>query len=179
MIAANAGQHMPKWYNHIEELASNVLLAVITALVFVAAISRTFGAPLIWSVDLAQILFIWLCFLGANRAMRLKAHIGVDMLIRNLPRTPRWLLELALGVIAIAFLMALAVSGYQLTVLNWERIYGDSGIRYAWVTGAVPVGCLLMSITVLANMIRTVRNRQLVFYPERSNELDRTESQLG
>jgi TRAP-type C4-dicarboxylate transport system permease small subunit len=170
---------MPNWYNRIEEFASNVLLAIITGLVFVAAISRTFGAPLIWSVDLAQILFIWLCFLGANRAMRLKAHIGVDMLVRNLPQTPRWILELALGVLAIAFLMALAVSGYRLSVLNWQRIYGDSGIPYAWVTGAVPVGCLLMSITVLASMIGTIRNRQLVFYPDRSAELDRADSQLG
>lgn len=170
---------MPEWYNRIEEIASNVLLAIITALVFVAAIARTFGAPLIWSVDLAQILFIWLCFLGANRAMRLKAHIGVDMLVRKLPQTPRWSLELVLGVLAIAFLMALAVSGYRLSVLNWQRIYGDSGIPYAWVTGAVPVGCLLMSITVLASMIGTIRNRRLVFYPDRSGELDRVESQLG
>jgi TRAP-type C4-dicarboxylate transport system permease small subunit len=170
---------MPGWYNRVEEIASNALLAVITALVFLAAVSRTFGAPLIWSVDLAQILFIWLCFLGANRAMRLKAHIGVDMLVRNLPQTPRWLLELALGVVAIGFLMALAVSGYRLTVLNWERIYGDSGIHYAWVTGAVPVGCLLMSVTVLASMIGSFRNRRPVFYPDRSAELDRADSQLG
>jgi TRAP-type C4-dicarboxylate transport system permease small subunit len=99
--------------------------------------------------------------------------------VRNLPQTPRWILELALGVLAIAFLMALAVSGYRLSVLNWQRIYGDSGIPYAWVTGAVPVGCLLMSITVLASMIGTIRNRQLVFYPDRSAELDRADSQLG
>ena len=170
---------MPEWYNRLEELASNALLAVITALVFLAAIARTIGAPLIWSVDVAQILFIWLCFLGANRAMRLKAHIGVAMLVRRLPRTPRWILELALGSLTVAFLATLAVSGYRLTVLNWQRIYGDSGISYAWVTGAVPVGCLLMSFTVLANMIGSVRDRRLVFYAPKSSALDRTDSQLG
>jgi len=170
---------MPQWYIRIEETASKVLLAAITLLVFFAAIMRTFGAPMIWSVDLAQLLFIWLCFLGANRAMRLRTHIGVDMLVRTLPRTPRWMLELALGALTLGFLMTLAVSGYQLTVLNWQRIYGDSGISYAWVTGAVPVGCLLLSITVLANMVKSIQNRQLVFYTDKSGKIDRPESQLG
>jgi TRAP-type C4-dicarboxylate transport system permease small subunit len=170
---------MAAWYIRIEELASKVLLAIITLLVFFAAIMRTAGSPMIWSVDVAQLLFIWLCFLGANRAMRLKTHIGVDMLVRALPRTPRWMLELALGALTLAFLLTLAISGYRLTLLNWERIYGDSGISYAWVTGAVPVGCLLMSATVLANMVSAVRNRQWVFYADKASEADRSQSQLG
>lgn len=170
---------MPEWYNRLEELVSNALLAIITGLVFFAAIARTLGAPMIWSVDVAQLLFIWLCFLGANRAMRLKAHIGVDMLAKKLPQAQRWVLELALGLLTLAFLLTLAVSGYRLTVLNWQRIYGDSGISYAWVTIAVPVGCLLMSITVAANMLKAIRNRQLVFYGHRSSDLDRVDSQLG
>jgi TRAP-type C4-dicarboxylate transport system permease small subunit len=170
---------MGAWYIRIEELASKMLLAIITLLVFFAAIMRTAGTPMIWSVDVAQLLFIWLCFLGANRAMRLKTHIGVDMLVRALPRTPRWMLELALGALTLAFLLTLAISGYRLTLLNWERIYGDSGISYAWVTGAVPVGCLLMSATVLANMVSAVRNRQWVFYADKASEVDRSQSQLG
>jgi TRAP-type C4-dicarboxylate transport system permease small subunit len=170
---------MPEWYNRLEELVSNALLAIITGLVFLAAVARTLGSPMIWSVDVAQLLFIWLCFLGANRAMRLKAHIGVDMLVRKLPGMSRWILELTLGCLTLAFLLTLAVSGYRLTVLNWQRIYGDSGISYAWVTIAVPVGCLLMSITVAVNMLKAIRNRQLVFYGSRSSELDRVDSQLG
>ncbi len=170
---------MPEWYNRLEELASNALLAIITGLVFFAAIARTLGSPMIWSVDVAQLLFIWLCFLGANRAMRLKAHIGVDMFVRKAPRMPRWILEFVLGVITLGFLITLAVSGYQLTVLNWQRIYGDSGISYAWVTGAVPVGCLLISLTVISNMIKSIRDHRLIFYVDKSRELDRTGSQLG
>ena len=46
------------------------LLVFITGLVFVAAVMRFYGHPLVWSIDLAQLLFIWLCFLGASRAMR-------------------------------------------------------------------------------------------------------------
>jgi len=160
-----------------EFLAAKLLLAAIVILVFIAALGRTFGYPLIWSIDVAQLLFIWVCFLGANRAMRLKAHIGVDLFVRKLPRTPRWLIEIALALLSLAFLIALAVSGYRLTMLNWQRVYGDSGISYAWVTAAVPVGSALLALTITINLVHALRTRSLVFYADRS--LDRSDSQLG
>jgi TRAP-type C4-dicarboxylate transport system permease small subunit len=161
----------------IEDSVSKLLLAAIVGLVFIAAIARSVGRPMIWSVDFAQLLFIWLCFLGANRAMRVKAHIGVDYFVRKLSFAPRWVIEMVLAVVTLAFLAALAIAGYRLTVLNWERVYGDSGISYAWVTAAVPVGCALLAVTILANLVDALRSGALVFYAERA--VDRSESQLG
>ncbi|KPF69620.1 C4-dicarboxylate ABC transporter permease [Bosea sp. AAP35] len=160
-----------------EFLVAKVLLAAIVVLVFLAALGRSFGYPLIWSIDMAQLLFIWVCFLGANRAMRLKAHIGVDLFVRKLPRTSRWVIEIALALLALAFLIALAVSGYSLTVLNWQRVYGDSGISYAWVTAAVPVGAALLAVTITMNLVHALRTRSLVFSTDRSP--GSSDSQLG
>ena len=47
----------------------------------------------------------------------------------------------------------MAVMGYRLTMLNLQRVYGDSGISYAFVTGAVPVGCLLLAITLAGHLV--------------------------
>lgn len=161
----------------LEFALAKILLAAIVLLVFGAAVGRSLGYPLIWSVDMAQLMFVWLCFLGANRAMRLKVHIGVDFFVRRLPRAPRWYIEIALGLITLAFLATLAISGYRLMMLNWQRVYGDSGIPYAWVTAAVPVGALILGLSVAVNLIDAIRRRKLVFYAER--ELDRSETQLG
>jgi TRAP-type C4-dicarboxylate transport system permease small subunit len=170
---------MPEWYVRLEDVVSKLLLATITFLVLVAAVSRTLGSPVIWSDDMAQLLFVWLCMLGANRAMRLKAHMAMDYLIKWLPRTSRWMLELANGALILGFLLTLAVAGYRLTMLNWERIYGDSGFSYAWVTIAIPAGCLLISIEVIIHMVRSFRDHGPVFYPEKANELERSHSQIG
>jgi TRAP-type C4-dicarboxylate transport system permease small subunit len=161
----------------LEDIASKTLLAAIVVLVFLAAVGRSLGYPLIWSVDMAQLLFIWLCFLGANRAMRAKAHVGVDLFVRKLPHASRRVIDIALALLALAFLLALIVSGYRLTVLNWQRVYGDSSISYAWVTSAVPVGAALLAVTVLGNLVSAIRTRSLVFYPDRS--VERCRSQLG
>ena len=70
---------MLKRLGQIELAICVILLAIITGLVFVASIMRFFGHPLVWSVDLAQLLFIWVCFLGADKAMREKTHLGMEI----------------------------------------------------------------------------------------------------
>lgn len=136
-----------------------MLLSVITFLVFIAAIMRFTGHPVIWSIDLAQLLFIWLCFLGAVRAMRIRAHLGVDYLVRKLSHQNRLIIESVMAVIFIAVMAVLAVEGYKLSVLNQQRIFGDSGISYFFVTIAVPVGCFFLSLTIILNSIEAWRSR--------------------
>lgn len=145
-------------FSRIEFAIGMALLVVITGLVFIAAVMRFLGTPLIWSVDLAQLLFIWLCFLGACRAMRQRAHLGVDFAVRFLPLKGRLLVETALTAVIIAFLLTLSWKGYKLTLLNIERIFGDSGLSYAYVTSAVPVGCTFLAISLLSNAIAAWRS---------------------
>ncbi len=143
-----------------------LLLAAITGLVFVAALMRFFGHPLTWSVDMAQLLFIWLCMLGACRAMREKSHLGMEVLVKYLPHTQRLWLELVCGVVILGFLAVLVVLGFQLAWLNRERTFGDSTLSYAWVTAAVPVGCALLAGSLAYNMgtaWRTRRQGKLVY----------------
>lgn len=135
------------------------LLAVIVVLVFMASVMRFFDRPLIWSVDLAQLLFIWLCFVGATRAMRERSHLGVDLVVRYLGHRRRLTLELALAIVFIAFMAVLAWEGYNLTMLNRERLFGDSGLSYAYVTIAVPAGFGLLTLAIIINGIEAWRKR--------------------
>jgi len=136
-----------------------ILLGLIVFLVFIAAIMRTFGHPLIWSVDLAQLLFIWLCFVGASRALRSRAHLGMDIAIRHLGHRSRLIIELLLAVLFIAFLAILTVEGVNLTLLNRERLFGDSGLSYAYVTIAVPFGSLLLVTSIVSNALEAWKQR--------------------
>ncbi len=150
---------MLKRLGQIEFAIAGGILALITVMVFVAAVMRFFGHPLIWSVDMAQLLFIWLCFLGATRALREKGHLGVDVLIRHLPYMWRLVIETVLTAVFIVFLIILAKEGADLTMLNRQRVYGDSGISYGFVTIAVPVGCLLLSGSLIYNAVIAWRRR--------------------
>jgi len=151
-----------------------VLLAGITGLVFAASIMRFFGHPLIWSVDMAQLLFVWLCFFGSNKAMREKGHLGMEVLISRLGYRQQFWLEVTCTAMIVAFLLVMVIEGWNLTWLNRERTFGDSTLSYAWVTFSVPVGCLLLIATLVYNTIRAFRGRaeKLLIYNRTQAEMD-------
>lgn len=151
---------MLKLLGRLELAISVALLAAITGLVFVASIMRFFGYPLTWSVDMAQLLFVWLCFFGANKAMRDKSHLGMEVMVKYLGYRPHLWLQMVCAVIILAFLWVLAVEGYHLTMMNRERTFGDSTLSYAWVTASVPVGCFLLGASLVHNMIDAWRRRR-------------------
>jgi TRAP-type C4-dicarboxylate transport system permease small subunit len=157
----------------IEYAIAALLLATIVALVFISAIMRTLDHPVIWSIDLSQLLFIWLCFFGAVRALREKAHIGIDIVIRHLPQKPRLVLETILSLVTLIFLGLLAYEGTRLAFSNMQRQFGDSGLSYFWVTIAVPVGCVMLAIALVYNMVKAIRNHgkgDLLIYSRSDSE---------
>jgi TRAP-type C4-dicarboxylate transport system permease small subunit len=146
-----------------EEIVARACLAGCALLVFVAAVSRAFGAPVLWAIDIAMLLFIWCAFLGADAALRAHQHLIIDVVVRFFPQRVQRALLIAHWTIMVAFLLALVVLGTQLTLLNVQRPMGDTDISYAYVTAAVPAGALLMAITALAQLRAYWRNRELTF----------------
>jgi TRAP-type C4-dicarboxylate transport system permease small subunit len=146
-----------------EEIVARAFLAGCSALVFVAAVSRAFGSPVLWAIDIAMLLFIWCAFLGADAALRAHQHIIIDIIVRLFPQRVQRVLLITHWTIMVAFLLTLVGLGTQLTLLNVQRPMGDTDISYAYVTAAVPVGALLMAITAAAQLAGFWRNRDLTF----------------
>ena len=148
---------------HAEEIVARACLGACAALVFVAAVSRALGAPVLWAIDIAMLLFIWCAFLGADAALRAQQHIIIDIVVRMFPQRVQRALLIVHWSVMIAFLLALVVLGTQLTLLNVERPMGDTEVSYAYVTAAVPIGSLLMAFTAMRQLVEFVRNPKAAF----------------
>ena len=146
-----------------EDTAARACLAGCSGLVFVAAVSRALGSPIIWAIDIAMLLFIWCAFLGADAALRAKQHIIIDIVVRMFPQRVQRALLIVHWTVIIAFLLTLVVLGAELTMLNVERPMGDTEISYAYVTAAVPIGSLMMALTAMRQLVEFVRNPKLAF----------------
>jgi TRAP-type transport system small permease protein len=107
-------------------------------------------------------------------AMRKRGLIAVDLFVRWIPPRFRVYLDIATGLLILAFLLTLSTLGYKLVMLNLERQFGDSGISYAYVTAAVPIGCLLLAITLSGQILQALRTAMstpvLIFTPIRSKQ---------
>src|SRR5687768_9667674 len=94
-------------FTKIEELLAMVFFATTTALVFIGALTRTVGYPLIWAIDIAQLSFVWACVLGADIALKRNAHIEIDILVRTFSRAARRLLAIVFLIMISTFLATL------------------------------------------------------------------------
>ena len=67
-----------------------LMLCAMVVMVFGNVVLRYgFNSGLDFSEELSRFFFIWITFLGAIIAMREKAHLGLDTLVRLLPRAGR------------------------------------------------------------------------------------------
>ena len=141
----------------LEQWLAMVLLAGITVLVFAAALMRTIGYPLNWAQDAALIMFAWLSFIGGNIALHSTGLIGIDLIVRHFPKAVQKGIDIVFKVVMLAFLAVLVVNGYNYVMTGYKRLITTLNVSYAFVTASVPVGSLLMIISVSQNLWRSIR----------------------
>jgi TRAP-type C4-dicarboxylate transport system permease small subunit len=140
----------------IEMLLSEIMLAFIIIFVFIAAFLRVMRLPLVWSNDMATLLFVWVCFIGADLAMEKNKHIGVDLLTNLMPAKAQKTLKLVTNVLAIAFLACIGFYGANLAIINVHDQFQGMEISHSWATWSAPVGCALMIRTLVKKTIGLV-----------------------
>jgi TRAP-type C4-dicarboxylate transport system permease small subunit len=126
--------------------------------VFFAAAFRWFGVSVAWSIDIAQLLFSWICFIGADLALRTDSHVGVDILTRRLPANVRILISFILDLMVLAFVASIFYFGSVLCVQNYRRIFNTVPISYSFVTLSAPVGAFLMGLTTTVRLKTHINN---------------------
>lgn len=145
---------------------SQLLIVAMVVVVFLNAVLRLFNRPLNWSSDVAQLIFIWLSFFGADMALKKGGHAGVDLITRKLPANVNRLLQAGMYVLFIAYLVVIGYNAAKLGILNASRKFNTMPFSYSSVTFAVPVGCLLLAFTS-ARKLQMVLGRRDDFYTEK------------
>jgi TRAP-type C4-dicarboxylate transport system permease small subunit len=141
----------------VEMFIAKYALAVLSALVFFAAVARCFHYPIVWAVDAATFLFAWCVFLGGDIAFRENKLFCIVIVTCKL--SPKWqaYVKLLNQVIISVFLAGMIFYGAWLTYTTRLRTFqGIPGFSYSWATLSVPVGCLLMLITSLRKITQLV-----------------------
>lgn len=145
----------------IERVLALTLLTVLFVLVALSSISRYVGYPLIWSIELTQALFVWLCVLAGDLTLQRYGHFSIDMLAGLLPRRARLVLDLADFALVGALLALLAYHGFNFAQMTGMRPLPILGVTSAAATAALPIGFVLMLITTIEQAIGRVRGRHV------------------
>lgn len=143
-------------YQRVEFVCAALLLVAIVILVAVASVTRYLGSPIIWSVEIAQLLFVWLCMLAADLALQQQRHFGLGLVLDKLGPQPRRLLEICNTVIVLSLLAFLLVYAVRNTLLMHPRLIGATQMNASLVHAAMPFGIALMLRTLALQLYRAI-----------------------
>lgn len=143
----------------IEFACASLLLCAVVVLVGLAAITRAMGTPIIWSVEVAQLIFLWLCILAIDLGLQDERHFGLRIVQDNVSPRLRGIVETVNLLILIALLALLARYAWRNTVVMHARLDGALQIPGSYYHASMVVGFGLMIRTLVVRLLATFSRR--------------------
>jgi len=127
--------------------------------VFINVVLRyVFNSGLPFGEDLTRYLMVVVVFFAAGLALDAKRHISINLFVRKLSRFNQLRLELVFQIGVLAFLFLLMIYGAILLPNQWTAyIPTMRQISMFWFYLSIPIGCILMGIFLVRNLIGTLK----------------------
>jgi tripartite ATP-independent transporter DctM subunit len=136
------------------ELSTALLVLAEVVILFVGIVARyAFHRPLIWSDELASLLFLWLAMLGTVLALRRGEHMRMTALVNAGSPPIRYFFDLLSLAATLAFLVTLLRPAFDYAANESIVSIMSLDISMAWRAAAMPVGFAIMAITVLLRIL--------------------------
>ncbi|VEH68172.1 sialic acid TRAP transporter permease protein SiaT-2 [Rodentibacter pneumotropicus] len=136
-----------KIFNKLEEWLGGALFLVIFCILIAQILSRqVFQAPLIWSEELAKLLFVYVGMLGISVAVRKQEHVYIDFLTNLMPAKVRKISNTFVQLIifvCIFFFIHFGIRSFNSASFPIDAL---GGISEKWIFAALPVIAALMMI---------------------------------
>ena len=167
MLSATAGfsrgwaATLDRRFSAVIETIAAVLIVAEVAILLAGVVARyALHTPLVWSDEVASLLFLWLASLGAVVAFSRGEHMRMTALVAQFSPRARRLLDSVAVAAAIAFL------GLNLWPA-WEHMLEESAITTpaldisaSWRVAALPVGLALMGLMSVLRLAKTASPRE-------------------
>jgi tripartite ATP-independent transporter DctM subunit len=146
------------------EVPAGLLVLADIVVLFAGVVSRfVLHRPLVWSDELAAILFLWLAMLGATTALRRGEHMRMTALVSRLTPSRRAVMEAVATTACLAFLALVVWPAWQYAADERAITTPALEISNIWRAAALPTGIVLMATFALLRMLRfTSRSDALV-----------------
>src|SRR5215212_5710614 len=135
------------------EIPAAFLVVAEIVVLFAGILARyVFHKPIVWSDELAALLFLWLAMLGSVIAFQRGEHMRMTAIVGMLQPRARAFLDVVAVAAALAFLMLVIHPAYEFAA---DEIYVTTPaleIANSWRAAALPVGIGLMLLVALLRL---------------------------
>jgi tripartite ATP-independent transporter DctM subunit len=146
----------------ISEILAAALVVIEILILFVGVVFRYgLDKPLIWSNELAEILFLWLVTLGAVVALRRSEHMRMTVLVAKLNPASQRLLGRLAGLIVAVFTLELIVPGLTYMAAEQAIITPTLHIPGSWEVAGQIVALVMLFYVALRQLFAGITMPEL------------------
>jgi TRAP-type C4-dicarboxylate transport system permease small subunit len=143
-------------FKGIEALLALMLLTMVVMVLGNVVLRYGFSTGIASSEELSRTLFIWLTFVGAVVATREGTHLGVDSLLRRLPRKGQLAMVFVSELIVLGCCVLLFRGTWSQHEVNATSVSLITSMPLIWVFGVAYVTSVGIGLLVLAKLWRIV-----------------------
>jgi tripartite ATP-independent transporter DctM subunit len=165
VAAASAGQPALGWRRAvataetilaraIEIPAALLVIAEIGVLLFGVTMRYVFHTPMVWTDELAAVLFIWLAMFGSAIALYRGEHMRMTALVSRASIPTRAFLEVLAVAAPLVFLAAVVHPGIEYAEDEMFVTLPALDIPNTWKAAALPIGYVLMGVLSILRLLK-------------------------
>lgn len=148
---------------HIVAVPAALLVLAEIAVLSAGIVSRyVFRSPIVWSDELAGILFLWLAMLGSVIAFQRGEHMRMTAIVGVLSVETRVFLDVIAAAASLAFLVLVVWPAYEFAADEAFVTTPALEIVNSWRAAALPIGIGLMLVAAVLRLIRIASLRSLL-----------------
>ena len=133
-----------RYYKNVCEKAIDWLSIILLSGIFILGLCQVFWRwvlhdPIIWSEELIQLTYVWICYLGWTLAERSDSHIRITALLNALPKSVQKWVQAVCHVLCILFSILMAFYGIRLVRVGMKRRAVSLALNYGFVYVIGPI----------------------------------------
>jgi tripartite ATP-independent transporter DctM subunit len=142
-----------RWFATLIEVTVAILVTADGVILFAGVIARyLLNVPLVWSDELASILFLWIAMLGSAVALQRSEHMRMTAVIGRYCR--RELAERTSLMVTFSFLLLLVKPALHFALEEAVVTTPAMEISQLWRAAALPVGVTLMIVAAISRLLK-------------------------
>lgn len=151
------GKVLPKIKGFTEKTI-DIMSVLLLSFIFVLGIAQVVWRwilrdPIVWSEELIQLTYVWICYLGWAIAERKDSHIRITAVHNMFPQSAQKWIQIFCHILCIVFSVLMVYFGIQLVGAGAKRTAVSIALNYAIVYVMGPITNLVIICYEIAGLI--------------------------
>lgn len=153
---------MKKILKYYEEYLGGILFSVMFITLIMQIFSRQIlNKPLIWTEEVARLVFVYIAMLGVTLGIKYDQHVGIEVISDKFSPRVAKIMDIVKTILTGIIIVLLIVIGLGITKRKASLDLISLGISSGYLYGALPLGGVMMGIRYIEKIYDRKKAKKL------------------